>query len=69
MRMNFQGPRDGLAVKNTCYSYKGPGFSSQYPRQTDGLQPPVTPASGDLMWPQLPTTLIYTLMNINMQKT
>jgi hypothetical protein len=42
-----EGWRDGSAVKNTCCSCKGLGFSSQLPE--DGSQPLVTPALGCLM--------------------
>lgn len=44
---HVNGRRDGSVVRNIGCSSRGPGLESQHPH--GGLQPPVTPFSGDGM--------------------
>lgn len=52
-------PRDGLAVKNFCCSYREPGFNSQQPHE--GWQPPISPVLGAPMPPGLWYTQIHVM--------
>ena len=45
LSQNTRGWRDGSAVRSTCCSYRGPGFSSQH--SDSSLEPFVNPIPGD----------------------